>query len=308
MVKESNRRLGFGIVFLSCLLQHSDFVPVSLGPSSITVLHWSDLNRRHRERQRREFTLFYETFICPQQSRRTHSPVYCNKPKLYWEKKTGITLAKYPQTSLGWQGHALQYWHRCAQPPSHSGLFELVGERAGGRRREHSDSCRLSFSSAPLQLGLWWAGGPGHSWSLAESWAIQHRALSSTCLCLQPTFPLPWARQCQVLLCLCTLGVRAEIWDIAQGSASQKREFSVSPLFQKLPSLPWGKCLQKHAQYIHTCLSPCSERMCREGCRVCGKGGSKTPVCLYHHEFKGNKFGLNTKIFLVREKCIFHQT
>lgn len=152
------------------------------------MLCWSDLSRRHRERQRREFTLFCETRHSSVPYSLEKHTAQCTATNLHWigKKKMEVTLPKCPKISVGWHGHTLQYWQSGAHPPSHRGLFDVMGERAEDRRRERSNSCKLS--SALLLCS--------HSCGEQEGWAIaggMQRAgqSSSTECCHSETCPPP---------------------------------------------------------------------------------------------------------------------
>lgn len=184
MVKESNRRLGFGIVFLSCLLQHSDFVPVSLGPSSITVLHWSDLNRRHRERQRREFTLFHETRLSSAPNSLEEPIVQCTATNLncIGKKRRGSHLPSIPKRA--WVGKAMHCSTDTGVLSPHPiraylNLWERGQEAGGG-----STVIAAGFPSA-LLLCSW---GCGEQEGRAIAGALQRAEQSSTEPCPPPAF------------------------------------------------------------------------------------------------------------------------
>lgn len=78
------------------------FVPVSLSPSSITVLCSSDLSRRQRERQRREFTLFCKTRFSSVPNSLEKPTVQCTAMNLHCiGKKDGNHTSQVSQNECG---------------------------------------------------------------------------------------------------------------------------------------------------------------------------------------------------------------
>lgn len=128
--------------------------------------------------------LWNQTFICPQESGETHSPVHYNKPKLYRRKKGGNDTSQVPQRKgrLAWPFPVALA--EGAQPPSQTGLFDVLAQRAGGGRQKAASFpsalplCRLAVVEARL----------GHGWS------VQRAGQCHTETCPPPAFagsPLP---------------------------------------------------------------------------------------------------------------------
>lgn len=169
MVKQNNWRLlvleysSYPVSFSILLLS------LSLGPYSITVAVL-DLSRRHRERQRREFTLFCETRHSSVPRSLEKPTVQCTATNLncIGEKKVEMTLPKCPRVRAGWHGHSLWSWHRVLShhPRQACLMFWHRGQEEGAEKGASFPSalplCRLAVVEARL----------GHSWSV-QSWAAQ---------------------------------------------------------------------------------------------------------------------------------------
>lgn len=206
--------------------------------------------------------------------------MHCNEPTLYWEK---IWKSHFPSVPKWvWVGKAIHY-STGREVLSHPPIQAYVKLWERGQKEGGSTVIAASLLSALLLCS--WSCSEQEGWAIAGGMQRAEQSSSPKCChtetCPPPAFvssPLPHFHEQDNAKSCCAYehwGWGLKSWGIAQGSVSQKREFSIAPVFWKLPGLPWGNCLWKHAQYIHICLSPCSERMCREGCKICGKGEEK---------------------------------